>query len=151
MRTSTAAAYNQQQQLLRLPVKRQLLSASGNDSRKAFVAAKGIGMSCSDDDEPMVASPVEAVAAALASAQTAAAASSVPSSVESSDCDVSEASGFGVSEDADALDIDYDGIRIEDVEATAKVQRALHTLHVVTITLLSGASAAICARGHAAA
>jgi len=150
MRTSTAAAHNQQQQLLRLPVKRQLLSASGNGSRKAFVAAKDVGISCSDDDEPLVALPVQAVAVALAAAQTAAAASSVSSSVEASDCDVSEASGFGVSEDADALDID-DGISIEDVEATAKVQRALLTLHVSTMTMLAGASAAIRARGHAAA
>ena len=55
-----------------------------------------------------------------------------------------------MSEDADALDID-DGISIEDVEATAKVQRALLTLHVSTMTLLAGASAAIRARGHAAA
>ena len=52
-----------------------------------------------------------------------------------SDCDASEASGFGEASEADALDID-DGISMQDVDATAAVLPPHSLRDVCVMTLL---------------
>jgi hypothetical protein len=122
---ATAPLQQRQQSLLRLPVKRHSLATSDEDNRKSAAAAKRIAIPCSDDDEPLVASPLQMVSEVFSTAGTAS---------EISDCDASEALGFGEASEADALDID-DGISMQDVNATAAVlpPRSLRDVCVMTL------------------